>query len=382
MQMKSLRLALVACGFAAILPVWQTVAENAGGNGFPQFVLDYDPSSVAMTNDHKSEHWPQTYLERWRIVTDLNGDGKDDLILSDDPGYFGNGGGPWSVYISSNGYWRCIGDVGMYPGVFAMDKVGDAVELWYFWNKGGHEGYIGYYTFGSDVMVGDGGGARKILVGSDDDDNSLFTCLDKAIFGYAHRHPYRFEKSETSTNGVVSWKVIGDWRKPSRSSELHELRRELAETTKKLAESEAKVAHLERKLKSIEPEFLEVCGVTLGSKWKGGSTSMICREDFSGFTNMTVHLDGNGYVNGIRLTRDEHALGEDSGVRGWRMPNPTEWGILQQIEDKWGHKMKPGNTPGTYFWDNLFYSLTLQIRFVRDGESSIEVSCAQALLNE
>ena len=68
MQIKGLQLALVTCSFLAILPAQRAVAENADGNGFPQFVLDYDPSSVAMTNDHQCEYWPQTYLERWRVV--------------------------------------------------------------------------------------------------------------------------------------------------------------------------------------------------------------------------------------------------------------------------------------------------------------------------
>ena len=69
MQIKGLQLALVTCGFLAILPAQRAVAENADGNGFPQFVLDYDPSSVAMTNDHQCEYWPQTCLERWSAVT-------------------------------------------------------------------------------------------------------------------------------------------------------------------------------------------------------------------------------------------------------------------------------------------------------------------------
>lgn len=254
MHTKSLRLAPVVCAFAAVLPVRQAIAGNADENGFQQFVLDYDPSSVAMTNDHQSEYYPQTYFERWRVVTDLNGDGSDDLILSEEPGYFGNGGGPWSVFVSSNDHWRCIGDVGMYPGAFAMDNVGEEVELWYYWHISAREGYVGYYIFTPDGKVKAGNADNKILVrsGGDGEDNGLFGCLDKAIFGYAHKHPYRFEKSETSTNGVVTWKEIGDWRKPSRMDELCELKQKLAEAEKRAQAAEDELLKLSRRLNDLD----------------------------------------------------------------------------------------------------------------------------------
>lgn len=254
MQIKGLQLALVTCGFLAFLPAQRAVAENADENGFPQFVLDYDPSSVAKTNDHQCEYWPQTYLERWRVVTDLNGDGSDDLILSAEPGYFGNGGGPWGVYVSSNGYWRYIGDVGMYPGVFAMDNVGEEVELWYYSHLSAREGHVGYYIFTPDGKIKTGNADRQILVRSDGDgdDNSLFDCLDKAIFGYAHRHPYRFEKSETSTNGVVTWREVSDSRKPSRMDEICELKQKLAEAEKRAQVAEEKLRKQSRRLNDLE----------------------------------------------------------------------------------------------------------------------------------
>ena len=91
-----------ASGFALNLLAQTLDVENVDGGSFKEFTLNYDPSSIAVSNDHQSAYWPQPYLERWRIVTDLNGDDKDDLILSDTKDTFENAtqsgwGGVWSM---------------------------------------------------------------------------------------------------------------------------------------------------------------------------------------------------------------------------------------------------------------------------------------------
>ena len=65
-----------ASGFALNLLAQTLDVENVDGGSFRKFTLNYDPSSVAVSNDHQSAYWPQPYLERWRIVTDLNGGGR------------------------------------------------------------------------------------------------------------------------------------------------------------------------------------------------------------------------------------------------------------------------------------------------------------------
>ena len=67
------------------LPAQHLVINNVDEEPFKEFVLDYDPSAVAISNDHPNAWSPKLYFERWRIITDLNNDGNDDLILSADP---------------------------------------------------------------------------------------------------------------------------------------------------------------------------------------------------------------------------------------------------------------------------------------------------------
>lgn len=372
MRMKSFRLAFVMCSFVATLPARQAVAENVDESGFQQFTLDYDPSSVAMTNDHKSAYWPQVFFERWRIVTDLNGDGSDDLILSEDPAYFGNGGGPWDVYISSNGNWRCIGDVGMYPGAFAMDKVDDEVELWYYWHDSAREGYVGYHIFRPDGKIKTGNTDSKILVRSDGggDDNSIFDCLDKAIFGYAHRHPYRFEKSETSTNGVVTWKTIGDWQKPSRMDGLCELKRQLEEAEKRAEAAENELLELSRRLNDLERGVYGICGITLGEKWNGGEKNRICEEVFPGFSNLTVSVDAGNVVTGIRLTRyDSEVSARGIAPReGILLPDKD---VIRLVQDKFNIRLSSFGAKGSYFWFGSSVGTSIRLRLAtKDGEDS------------
>ena len=180
--------------------------KNDDGQLLKEVVLDHDPSLMAVTNLYGST--PRQPYERLRIVTDLNNDGQDDLILSV-PGTFGNGGGLWNVYVCSNRMWRCIGEISFQRGLFAMDKVLDEVQLWFYWHMSSHDGYLGYYSFSPAGRLGD---VRQILVESKY--NSLSEQIGKAVFGSVHGHPYRYEASETSTNGVVSWKTIRDWRQP------------------------------------------------------------------------------------------------------------------------------------------------------------------------
>ena len=90
-----------------------------------------------------------------------------------------------------------------------MDKVLDEVQLWFYWHMSSHDGYLGYYSFSPDGRIGD---VRQMLVESKY--NSLSEQLSKAVFGSVHGHPYRYESSEISADGVVSWKTIRDWRQP------------------------------------------------------------------------------------------------------------------------------------------------------------------------
>ena len=75
---------------------------------------------------------------------------------------------------------------------------------------------------------------------------------------------------------------------------------------------------------------LEVGGVALGSKWNGGKTTRPCREDFSGYTNMVVQVDKNGYVEKIRVIRRIYATNPaKDGIKGG--PKPTKTSLTAHV---------------------------------------------------
>ena len=361
--------------FATTLVGQQLVFKSQDEEAFKEFSLDRDPSLVAVSNDHQSAYWPHPYLERWRIVTDLNGDGKDDLILSDTKDTFGNAGGGWLVYISSNGFWRCVGDVGLYPGAFTFDRVHDEVDLWYYSRSSAREGHFGYYSFHSGGMRK---GVNQIFIRTESEDGeNVFTCVYKAIFGYAHKHPYRFETSETTTNGVVIWKHQGSWRKPGRKDEIYELKQRLKEAEMRANAAEEKLKHVSWKLGLFERDLLAVGGVALGSKWEGGDKSFVCPEVFSGFTNMTVRVDKNGFVDGIRLVR--RLVPEESGMTSARFPSEEEQKIIHQAENHFHVRFAIYTYPGMYIWENPFERVRIRIDFRDKKESIIEADYLKSL---
>lgn len=376
---KTGKLALQPCATfaAATLFAQQTVVKHVSTEeGVRESVFDHDPSLVACTNDCPSQYWPRPYHERWRVVTDLNGDGKDDLILSDTKDTFGNAGGGWLVYINSNGCWRCVGDVALYPGAFTFDRVHNEVDLWYYARSSAQEGHFGYYSFHSGGMRK---GVNQIFVRTAGEDENVFGCMDKAIFGYAHRHPYRFDTSETSTNGIVSWKTIRDWRKPSRKDEIYELEQKLAEAEKRAQAAEEKLKQVSWKLDLFERDLLDVGGIVLGSKWRGGDKTFVCPEVFSGFTNMTVRVDKDGFVDGICLVRA--LASEENGIVGGRFPSEEEQKIIHQAENHFHVRFSLDTYPGMYQWENPFERVRIRIDFRDKSESVIEADYLKSLTN-
>lgn len=375
--MRHILLAIGECLFVSFSLNAQYAAGKQAGSIIESVdeVLDCNPSSVAVSNDHQSVRWPQPYLERWRILTDLNGDGVDDLILSETKDTFGNAGGVWLVYVCSNGYWRCIGDVDLYPSstAFAFDAVGNEVDLWHYGHVSCCEGYVGYYTFDRAGMKK---GDNRIFLRGGQDENDVYNRLCKGVFGYANRHPYRLEASETSTNGVVSWMAVENWRKPGLRNKLYELEQKLSETKKRANAAEARVQHMSRKLHEYEFGVHRLCGVTLGSAWDGGETNRPCEEVFSGFTNMMVSVDGNNFVKAIRLTRKDACVGAAArSIRGGYEPTDEEQKIIHQVENLFNVRFQPWDGKGAYSWGGPMVGTRIYIHFAspKETQSYVEI---------
>lgn len=332
-----------------------------------EFVLDADPSMVAVSNEFPAASAHKPYKERWRIVSDLNGDGVDDLILSDPQDMFGNAGGPWMVYLHNDGAWHYIGDVGFCPGVVTLEATKDGVNIWNYCRNSARGGNFGYYHVANGKLNKQ---PMQMHVVSTDEENSIFSRIDMAIFGYPSSHPFRLEESSTSTNGVVSWKKIRDHRIPSRRNEIYELRQKLADAERRASVVEAKLQRMSHRLYEYEHSVHQLCGITLGSAWDGGEKNRPCEEVFSGFTNLTVSVDGNNFVEAIRLTRNDAVM--DSVVRpirGGFEPTDEEQKIIHQVENLFKIRFQPSSDKGAYSWGGPISGTWIDIHFANEGES-------------
>ena len=140
---------------------------------------------------------------------------------------------------------------------------------------------------------------------------------------------------------------------------------------------EEKLKHVSWKLGLFERDLLDVGGVVLGSRWEGGNKTFVCQETFSGFTNMTVRVDKNGFVDGIRLVR--RRVPEKSGVTSARFPSEEEQKIILQAENHFHVRFAIGTYPGMYKWENPFERVRIRIDFRDAQESIIEADYLKSL---
>jgi hypothetical protein len=159
---------------------------------------------------HPDPTGQKKYVERFRILTDLDGDGIADLLLSGGPEAFGNMGGPWAVHLNRKGNYVEIGEVTAHPLAIAIEpdqarhrkdlKLRRHARIWVYLKASGSAGSYGYYRVGEDsvdemqaieIHPGDGG-----------------TTLGNAIYDATFKHspiPLTVQRSKTSEDGKVTW---------------------------------------------------------------------------------------------------------------------------------------------------------------------------------
>lgn len=167
-----------------------------------------DPSLVPLLNP--TDGGVRKYSERSRILTDLDGDKVDDMLLSGGPQTFGTMGGLWEVYLSRNGEFVRVGEIWAHPKAIAIEpdqarihkdpKTRRYARIWVYLKSGGSAGGFGYYRVGEDsidemkrieIYPGDGG-----------------TVLGNAIYEATFKHspiPFTIAHSTTDDAGKVSW---------------------------------------------------------------------------------------------------------------------------------------------------------------------------------
>ena len=167
-----------------------------------EVLVSCDPSMVAATNSCLSECQPQIWLERWRILTDMNGDGVNEMLLSDAEEADVGGCGGWRLCIKSNECWRCIGEVYFDPAFFAMERTYDGINIWYCHPCNSMSWSMGYYSIDISKAT-----IRKegIFIERYDERDSIADRVYNAVFKRRDEHPYVLERSKTASDGTVSW---------------------------------------------------------------------------------------------------------------------------------------------------------------------------------
>lgn len=150
------------------------------------------------------------YAERQRILTDLDGDGLDDMLLSGSPDEFGTMGGPWTVHLNRDGNYRPIGEVWAHPMAIAFEpdqarfhtdpKTHRSARVWVYLKASGSAGSFGYFRVGKDTI--DEMVSIEIYPGDGGSD------LGRAVYQAAFKKspiPFKIQRSTTAENGTVTW---------------------------------------------------------------------------------------------------------------------------------------------------------------------------------
>ena len=177
--------------------------------GLPPPVPDPSEKPVRVFGDEK-----RPYGERWRILADLDFDGVEDMILSEEQTEFGTGGGGFSVFIRDGERYQKIGETFLHPACIqiedvhwhAFDDERDGVRLWSYWHLSGSSGSL------HSIRIGRYGtsGEESIMIFPGDGGNAIGNGIFDAVFETPPEIPFRVQHSEPSPDGVVTWKDLDD----------------------------------------------------------------------------------------------------------------------------------------------------------------------------
>lgn len=128
------------------------------------------------------------------------------MALSEPIGDFGRMGGVFEIYLALGGNeWRLVGIVIAHPKAISLEtsRKGGHTRLWTYLRGGGNFGGLGFFEIsrtqvaefqGIEITPGDGG-------------TSTGNAMYQAVFARSEL-PVKFEKSQTSEDGLVSWEAI------------------------------------------------------------------------------------------------------------------------------------------------------------------------------
>lgn len=177
----------------------------------PFLAVAEDPSLTPCENP--TDGAEQKYLERWRVLADLNGDGTQDMLLSGGPQAFGKSGGFWTVYINTDGSYHAIGDIFAHPKAISIEPdqarfVADSAScrfsrIWVYLRGGGGAGAFGYYRIGKDSVDE----MKSLEIYPGDSGTDIGRGIYEAVFKRSVI-PYKLQRSKTSERGNVTWNDV------------------------------------------------------------------------------------------------------------------------------------------------------------------------------
>ncbi len=152
----------------------------------------------------------EPYDERWRILVDLDFDGRDDMLLSEGITGFGTAGGLFTIYRQMDGEYRKIGEVFLHPSVLQFEDVRDyrddedfdGVRVWSFSHISGSMGRV------EGLRIGNFGVSNPeafMAYGSDGETTPGIAALNGVLHARDHLIPFRLQRSSTTESGTVTW---------------------------------------------------------------------------------------------------------------------------------------------------------------------------------
>jgi hypothetical protein len=166
-----------------------------------QPVLMADPSSEPARDENGD------IRQNWRFLADFDGDGLEDMAVSEACSFFGSGGGSFGLYLQeTNGLYRGAGGFSAYAGA-------DSIVIEHLKNAGGPDGRLWTRSrnggVGSIVTCQDiehkklsWGRRLELYYGGTGEDIS--DCIEGSVFGHSSPIPVRLEWGGY-TNGAVVW---------------------------------------------------------------------------------------------------------------------------------------------------------------------------------
>jgi hypothetical protein len=165
-----------------------------------------DPSLKAKP----SEGGPEKFLERTKIIADIDADGHQDMLLTIAPNDGGKMGEIWAVYLSRNASYIKVGEICAHSMAISIEPDQAIINkdettrryarIWVYLRGSGSAGSLGYYRVGEksidelesiEIYPGDGG-------------TKIGNSISKAIFTESII-PFRRQVSKTDDAGVVTW---------------------------------------------------------------------------------------------------------------------------------------------------------------------------------